>query len=95
MKKLLFVAVIGALVACGEASTETTTVDTPAAAPVEAPAAPDTTVKADSGAVAAPAADTERLRLAPTLAALAAVPLPWPFLLPLPAPPAGAPWRAG
>ncbi len=31
MKKLLFVAFIGALVACGEATTETTTVDSAAA----------------------------------------------------------------
>jgi hypothetical protein len=59
MKKLLFVAVIGTLVACGEASTEETKVDTPAAAPVEAPAAPDTAMKADTGVVA-PAADTTK-----------------------------------
>jgi hypothetical protein len=59
MKKLLFVAVIGALVACGEASTEETKVDTPAA-PVEAPAAPDTTVKVDTGVVAPATADTTK-----------------------------------
>ncbi|HSC52332.1 MAG TPA: hypothetical protein VLC98_01835 [Phnomibacter sp.] len=48
MKKLLFVAFIGALVACGEATTETTTTDTPVAAvtadspvaPVDSPVAP-------------------------------------------------------
>ncbi len=42
MKKLLFVAVIGALVACGESNTEATTTDTPV---VEAPAV-DTTAPA-------------------------------------------------
>ncbi len=61
MKKLLFVAVLGALVACGETASETpaadstaTPVDTAAAAPVAA----DTTVKADS--TVAPAADTTK-----------------------------------
>jgi len=60
MKKLLFVAVIGALVACGEASTEETTVDTPAAAPVEAPATPDTSATATPDTAAAAAADTTK-----------------------------------
>ncbi|MCA0383330.1 MAG: entericidin [Bacteroidetes bacterium] len=59
MKKLLFVAFMGALVACGETATETTTTDS-AAAPVAdttAPVAADTTAPADS-TVAAPAADS-------------------------------------
>jgi hypothetical protein len=60
MKKLLFVAVIGALVACGEASTEETKVDSPVA-PVEAPATPDTTATATPDTTAAAAtADTTK-----------------------------------
>jgi hypothetical protein len=57
MKKLLFVAFIGALVACGEATTETTTVDSPAvvAADTTAPVVADTT-KVDTAAPVA--ADT-------------------------------------
>lgn len=53
MKKLLFVAVIGALVACGESNTEATTTDTPV---VEAPAVDTTAPAVDTTAAAA--ADT-------------------------------------
>lgn len=54
MKKLLFVAVLGALVACGETASETPAVDTAAAAPVDTttPAPVDTT-KVDTAAAAA------------------------------------------
>lgn len=55
MKKLLFVAVLGALVACGETASETPAADTATAAPVDtAAAAPvvDTT-KVDTAAAAA------------------------------------------
>lgn len=47
MKKLLFVAVIGALVACGESNTEATTTDTPV---VEAPAVDTAAAVVDSAA---------------------------------------------
>jgi len=58
MEKLLFVAFIGDLVACGEATTETTTTDSPvvAATDTTAPVVADTTVAADTSAPAA--ADT-------------------------------------
>lgn len=56
MKKLLFVAVLGALVACGETASETPAVDstaTPVDTAAAAPAAVDSTAKpADSTAVA-------------------------------------------
>ncbi|HSR37943.1 MAG TPA: hypothetical protein VLL95_03435 [Phnomibacter sp.] len=50
MKKLLFVAVIGALVACGESNTEATTTDTPV---VEAPAVDTTAAAVDTTAAVA------------------------------------------
>ncbi len=52
MKKLLFVALIGTLVACGETTSTETTVDSAAAPAVDTVAAPvvDTTIIVDSAA---------------------------------------------
>lgn len=49
MKKLFFVAILGALVACGETSTETTT-DSTAVIVDSMPLTPDTTILVDTAA---------------------------------------------
>jgi hypothetical protein len=59
MKKLLFVAVIGALVACGESNTEAPATDTPV---VEAAPAVDTPAAAVVDTAAAAAADTTKAK---------------------------------
>jgi len=54
MKKLLFVAVLGTLVACGDSATTTPAVDSPVVTvdtPVVAPAPVDTAVVVDTAAV--------------------------------------------
>lgn len=55
MKKLLFVAILGALVACGETASETSAADSTATTvdSAAAPVAADSTAQADSTAAAA------------------------------------------
>lgn len=62
MKKVLFVLALGAFAACGSGenaanTADSTKTDSAAVAPA-APVVADTTVKADSAAVVAPAADS-------------------------------------
>jgi hypothetical protein len=61
MKKLLFVAIIGTLVACGESSTSTTTTDT-AAVVVDSPKVMVDSPKVDSPKVDSPKVDSPKVK---------------------------------